>query len=248
MAERFPLSCITAGTSLRLCAVCIQPIVAESAAVFMSALFTDGSAFTGGVAAGVGFREKVSVAVIAVGLMACFAFVLIVHLMLSDAAIVMIALLAVGLAPTERSPAIVMRRRDLCAANAGTSAGVVVHIRPNVAMSCFIFSFRASRAGMIMRISTVSPPGLPGMPESIAVWLLASCADSLCSTGCCPADVPERFSFYCIAARTSFRLCAIRIQPVMPENTAVCFTAFFANWLCGACCTAMMILPEIARR
>ena len=168
--------------------------------------------------------------------------------MLSDAAIVMIALLAVGLAPTGRSPAIVMRLRDLCAANAGTSAGVVVHIRPNVAMSCFIFSFRASRAGMIMRISTVSPPGLPVMPESIAVWLLASCADSLCSTGCCPADVPERFSFYCIAARTSFRLCAIRIQPVMPENTAVCLTAFFANWLCGACCTAMMILPEIARR
>ena len=150
--------------------------------------------------------------------------------MLSDAAIVMIALLAVGLAPTGRSPAIVMRLRDLCAANAGTSAGVVVHIRPNVAMSCFIFSFRASRAGMIMRISTVSPPGLPGMPESIAVWLLASCADCLGSTGCRSTGMTEGSAaiagFSSIAAGTG--------------------SGFYGSGCAGGCCGLCPATPVMA--
>ena len=64
----------------------------------MPALFADGSAFTGGRAAGVGFHEKIGVAVPTAGLMIVLVFVLIDHIMFGNAAVVMVTLLAMGLA------------------------------------------------------------------------------------------------------------------------------------------------------
>ncbi len=47
----------------------------------------------------------------------------------------------------------------------------------------FIFSFQTPRAGMIMRISTVSPPGLPVMAQGAAVFLSAHFANGCPGTG-----------------------------------------------------------------
>ena len=74
------------------------PVVAQGATVFMPALFADGGTIASGCAAGVGFHEKIGVAVPAAGLMVILVYVLIDHIMFGNAAVVMVTLLAMGLA------------------------------------------------------------------------------------------------------------------------------------------------------
>ena len=64
----------------------------------MPALFADGGTIASGCAAGVGFHEKIGVAVPAAGLMVILVYVLIDHIMFGNAAVVMVTLLAMGLA------------------------------------------------------------------------------------------------------------------------------------------------------
>ena len=85
-------------------------------------------------AIGVRFQEEIGVAVITVRLMPAFVVILIPHLMLRDDTIIMIALFAMGLMPASVSPSVIMGFRGLRAAFADALAGVVVNIRPGVAV------------------------------------------------------------------------------------------------------------------
>ena len=128
--------------------------------VLRAALFADRPAYTGGSDEVVRLQEEIRVAIVTARCMPAFAAILVVHLMLGDGTVIMIALFAVRLVIAVARPPIVMSIRGLRIAFADTLAGVVVHIRPGVGVGCGFRHAAAvplTGAGMVFTVPVVLP-------------------------------------------------------------------------------------------
>ena len=139
-------------------------------AVFLTTLVTLCLCHTGCRAAGMVFRVKRCVAMTTVRNMLFLVAILIVHIMLGYGAIVMIALLAVGLVAALALKLIIMGLSDLGTAFTDALMSTVVQIGPVIVVCGFVLSCRAPGASVVVDISVYRPIGFPVVVQGIAIF------------------------------------------------------------------------------
>ena len=90
--------------------------------------------------------------------------------MLGYGAIVMIALLAVGLVAALALKLIIMGLSDLGTAFADALMSTVVQIGPVIVVCRFVLSCRAPGAGVVVDISVYRPIGFPVVVQGMAIF------------------------------------------------------------------------------